>query len=138
MKKLIPLFFPFLLLADVKIGDVNFTDVEVNMSVLTLNHIDTYTLADFFESNSLASCVVDFRFKNNGILTVDDLKNVVDYCDLSDKQIFNLKQCSYKFSSDLIVNPAIGTTYPLTNFLYGLAGILVGFIILLGFIFAVK
>ncbi len=138
MKKLIPLFFFSLLFANVQIGDVNFTDTEVNMTIVTLNHIDKTTLTDYIQSSWDASCVLDYRFNNEGILTLDDLKDVVDNCDLSDEEVFNLKQSSYKFSSDLIIDPTFGTTYPLTNFLYGLAGILVGFIILLGFIFAVK
>ena len=138
MKKILSLFFPFLLFADVKVGDVNFTDIEVNMTVLTLNHIDISTLKNFIGSSYDSNCILKYRFRNNGILSLDDLKDVVDYCDLSNREIFDLKQSSYKYSSDLIVNPTLGTTYPLTNFLYALAGILVGFIILLGFIFAVN
>ena len=138
MKKFFPLFFPFLLFADVKIGNINFTNTEVNMTIITLNYIDESNLNNILGSSFDTNCILDYRYQNRGIKTLNDLKNVFNQCDLSNREIFDLKQSSYKFSSDLIVDPTFGTTYPLTNFLYGLAGILVGFVILLGFIFAVK
>jgi len=134
MKIFFFLFLPLIFLfADVEINDINFTDSEINMSLATLNHIDYYTLKYYINDTDLAKCIIDWRYDNRGILTVDDFKKVVDDCDVYKKAVFNIKQCSYKFSTDLIVSP-IGTTYPLTNFLYALTGILIGFTIFIAVI----
>jgi len=122
------LFLTFLF-ADVQINDINFTDSEISMSLVTLNHIDYYTLKYYLNDTDLAKCIIDWRYNNRGILTVDDFKKVVDDCEVYKKAVFNIKQCSYKFATDLIVDPKLGTTYPQTNFLYALTGILIGFTI---------
>ena len=136
MRRILFLFLFSFLLADTEIKDINFTDTELNMTLLTLNHIDYYTLKYYINDWDLSKCIIDWRYDNRGINNLDDFNQLIDDCEIYKKAIYNLKQCSYKFSEDLIVNPVLGTTYPLTNFLYGLAGILIGFAILLGIILA--
>ena len=134
MKKILFLFLFSFLLADTEVNGINFTDTELNMTLLTLNHIDYYTLKYYINDWDLSKCIIDWRYDNKGINNLDDFNQLIDDCEIYKKAIYNLKQCSYKFSQDLIVNPTLGTTYPLTNFLYGLSGILIGFTIVLGMI----
>ena len=129
MKFFLPFLFIFtLVFADVSVDGVNFTNSELNMTINTLNYIDYRTLDNYINNYTLAKCIINWRYYNDGIKTLDDLNNVINYCDVYSKALFNIKQCSRKFVSDLIVSP-INTTYPLTNFLYALTGILIGFTI---------
>ena len=128
MKIFLSLFLFLFLFADVEVKDVNFTDEEVNMTLLLLNHANYKELNDILQSNSKTEQILNYRYdkRDNGGIT--DLQDLADNTDLDSHNFNDLRLYSYKYSYDLVVKP-IGTTYPLTNFLFALAGILVGFTI---------
>ena len=131
MKIFLPFLFLTFIFADTTIKNVHFTDKEINMTLLELNYIDYKDLDNILDSSYLTNEVLDYRFKNRGITSLQDLANNTF---LSSEDFYNLKQYAYKYTADMIVEP-IGTTYPLTNFLYALAGILIGFAILFAILF---
>ena len=131
MKIFLPFLFLTFIFADTTIKNVHFTDKEINMTLLELNYIDYKDLNNILNSSYLTNEVLDYRFKNRGIVSLQDLANNTS---LSSEDFYNLKQYAYKYTADMIVEP-IGTTYPLTNFLYALAGILIGFAILFAILF---
>ena len=129
MKFFLP-FFLFLsfLFADTKIDGVNFTDQEVKMTLIELNYADYNDLYSILHSSSKVRHILDYRYENRpgGITSLSDLVNNVS---LTSHNLYDLKQYAYKWTADMIVKP-IGTSYALTNFLFALAGILIGFTIL--------
>ena len=131
MKIFLPFLFLTFIFADTTIKNVHFTDKEINMTLLELNYIDYKDLNNILNSSYLTNEVLDYRFKNRGIVSLQDLANNTS---LSSEDFYDLKQYAYKYTADMIVEP-IGTTYPLTNFLYALAGILIGFAILFAILF---
>jgi len=139
MKKLILPFFLFitLLLAEGTYDDVYFTDIEENMTLIFVNHADYHTLYDVLKSSTEANNILTERLNNRdngGITSIQQLADI-DYIGTDD--LYDLKQYAYKWTADIIIDPRFGTTYPQTNFLYGLSGILIGFIVMFGFIRAV-
>ena len=130
MKNLILPFFLFIFLfANTKINGVNFTDNEINMTLLELNYADYQDIYNILHSSSKTKDILNYRYdkRDNGGIT--DLQDLVDNTGISSHNLNDLKLYSYKYTADMIVKP-IGTTYPLTNFLYALAAILIGFTIL--------
>ena len=139
MKKFIlPLFFfTSFLLAEGDYSKVHFTDVEENMTLLLVNHADYNTLYGILKNSTDVKNILNERYNNRddgGITSIDQLDDI-KY--ISGKDLYNLKQYAYKWTADIIIDPRFGTTYPQTNFLFGLSGILIGFIIMFGFIRAI-
>ena len=130
MKNLILPFFLFIFLfADTEIKGVEFTDNEINMTLLELNYADYKDLYNILDSSYVTDNILNYRYKHRSNGGIVDLKKFVKKINLSSGYLYDLKQYSYKYTADMIVKP-IGTTYPLTNFLYALAAILIGFTIL--------
>lgn len=127
--KILFFFFSFIFLfADTKINNVNFTDNEINMTLLELNYADYHDLYNILNSSYVTNNILNYRFNHRSKGGITNLKKFVNSVHLSSGDLYDLKQYSYKYTADMIVKP-IGTTYPLTNFLYALAGILIGFTI---------
>ena len=134
MKIFLSSFFLFILLfADTKIKDVNFTDEEINMTLLELNYADYADLYNIIRSSSKVKKILKYRYDNRDNGGITDLSDLADNARLSSGNVNDLKLYAYKYTADMIVKP-IGTTYPLTNFLYALAAILIGFTILFAII----
>jgi hypothetical protein len=139
MKKIILPFFLFitLLFSDGDYSGVHFSDIEENMTLLLVNHADYRTLYNVLRSSSDAKKILNVRYKNRDDGGITSIEQLDDIRGISGKDLYNLKQYSYKWTADIIINPKFGTTYPQTNFLYALSGILIGFIVMFGFIRAV-
>lgn len=134
MKIFFFLFLPLIFLfADVTVKDVNFTDQEVNMTLLELNYASYNDLYNVINSSYVTNQVLDYRYDHRDDGGITDLQDLADNTDLSSQNFNDLRVYAYKYTTDLIVSP-IGTTYPLTNFLYALTGILIGFTIFIAVI----
>ncbi len=134
MKIFLSSFFLFILLfADTKIKGVEFTDNEINMTLLELNYADYNDLYNILHSSSKTKDILNYRYDNRDSGGITDLQDLVDNTDISSHNLNDLKLYAYKWTADMIVKP-IGTTYPLTNFLYALSAILIGFTILFAII----
>lgn len=131
MKFFLPLIFLTLtlLFADVQIEGINFTNKQINMTLLELNYADYQDLYNILHSSSRVKKILNYRWNNRSNGGITNLQDLVNNTDLSSHNLYDLKQYAYKYTADLIVKP-IGTSYPLTNFLYALAGLLIGFTIL--------
>jgi len=131
MKFFLPLIFLTLtlLFADVQIEGINFTNKQINMTLLELNYADYQDLYNILHSSSRVKKILNYRWNNRSNGGITNLQDLVNNIDLSSHNLYDLKQYAYKYTADLIVKP-IGTSYPLTNFLYALAGLLIGFTIL--------
>jgi len=127
------LFFFVFLFADTKIHGVNFSDQEINMTLLELNYADYQDLYNILHSSYKTNEILDYRFDNRSNGGITNLQDLVVKTGLSSHNLYDLKMYAYKWTADMIVKP-IGTTYPLTNFLFALAGILIGFTILLAIV----
>jgi len=139
MKKFIFSLFFFIsfLFAEGNYSDVHFSDVEENMTLLFVNHADYNTLYGVLKSSTDVNNILNERFNNRDKGGITSIKQLSDIKFISSKDLYNLKQYAYKWTVDIIIDPKLGTTYPQTNFLFGLSGILIGFIIMFGFIRAV-
>ncbi|WP_456479655.1 hypothetical protein [Nautilia sp.] len=139
MKKTVLPFFLFLtfLFAEGTYSGVYFTDIEENMTLLLVNHADYNTLYGILRNSTDVNNILNERFYNRDNGGIISIKQLDDIRYISDKDLYKLKQYSYKWTADIIIDPKFGTTYPQTNFLYGLSGILIGFIVMFGFIRAV-
>ena len=136
--KVVSIFFIVTsLYAEGDYSDVHFTDLEENMTLLFVNHADYRTLYNVLRSSSDAKKILNERYKNRDDGGITSIEELDDISGISGKDLYNLKQYSYKWTADIIINPKFGTTYPQTNFLYALSGILIGFIVMFGFIRAV-
>ena len=135
MKILFSFFLFFILIfADTQIDDVNFTDSEINMTLLELNYANYQDLYNILQSASVTNNILNYRYNNRDNGGITDLDDLVKKTGISSLNLNDLKLYAYKYTADMIVKP-IGTTYPLTNFLYALAAILIGFTILFAIIF---
>ena len=134
MKIFLSSFFLFIFLfANTKIKGVEFTDSEINMTLLELNYADYNDLYNILHSSSITKQILNYRYNNRDNGGITDLQDLVNNTDISSHNLNDLKLYAYKWTADMIVKP-IGTTYPLTNFLYALSAILIGFTILFAII----
>jgi hypothetical protein len=113
---------------------VYFTDLEENMTLLFVNHADYRTLYYVLKSSTEANNILSERLQNRDNGGITSIQQLADIYYIGTDDLYDLKQYSYKWTADLIIDPKIGTTYPQTNFLFALSGILVGFIVMFGFI----
>jgi len=129
MRFFLPFLFLTFLFANVTIKGVSFTDQQLQMTLLELNYIDYQDLYNILHNSYLTREILNYRWENRSNGGITDLQDLVNNTDITSHNLYDLKQYAYKYTADLIVKP-IGTSYPLTNFLYALAGLLIGFTIL--------
>ena len=129
MRFFLPFLFLTFLFADVTIKGVSFTDKQIQMTLLELNYIDYQDLYNILHNSYVTREILNYRWENRSNGGITDLQDLVNNTDITSHNLYDLKQYAYKYTADLIVKP-IGTSYPLTNFLYALAGLLIGFTIL--------
>jgi len=129
MRFFLPFLFLTFLFANATIKGVSFTDKQLQMTLLELNYIDYQDLYNILHNSYVTKEILNYRWENRSNGGITDLQDLVNNTDITSHNLYDLKQYAYKYTADLIVKP-IGTSYPLTNFLYALAGLLIGFTIL--------
>jgi len=126
------LFFNSLLIAEGTYSDVYFTDYEENATIHLANNYSYMTFRNLRISEDTATNIVNDR--------IDELYETVDDIDdidgIGTNQLHYLKQQSHLIEWDLYTDE-FGLTLHQTNFLFGLSGVLIGFIFILGFILIV-
>jgi len=116
---------------------VYFTDQEENMTLLLVNHASYQDLYNVIKKSTTVTNILNesyFNRDDGGITSIDQLDMIPGVGPVT---LYRLKQYSYKWTSDIIINPKFGTNYPQTNFLYALSGILIGFVFMFGVITSV-
>ncbi len=99
------------------------------MTLLELNYADYQDLYNILHSSYKTNEILDYRYDNRSNGGITSLQDLVVKTGLSSHNLYDLKMYAYKWTADMIVKP-IGTSYPLTNFLFALSGILIGFTVL--------
>lgn len=128
MKFFLPFFLFFnIIFANVTYTGVHFTNQEINLTLAFVNHASYTDLYNVLRDKNKVNDILWFRYDHSDEGGFTSIKQLVDLA-IDYRYLNDLKLYSYKWDSDLIVKP-IDTTYPLTNFLYALTGILIGFTI---------
>jgi hypothetical protein len=97
------------------------------MTLLFVNHADYRTLYNVLRSSSDAKKILNERYKNRDDGGITSIEELDDISGISGKDLYNLKQYSYKFYTEVIFDSDLGITYNEYNFLIGLIGVLAGF-----------
>ena len=121
------LFVTSFLFAEGDYSDVHFTDIEENMTLLLVNHADYNTLYGILKNSTDVKNILNERFNNRfngGITSIGQLDDI-HY--ISGEDLYNLKQYSYKFFTQVIFDSNLGVTFNEYNFLIGLISVLAGF-----------
>ena len=131
MKKILIMSFLFLsfLRAEGTYSDVYFTDVEENATIYLCNY---YSYSDFRNiriDEDTATNIVNTRI--DGLY--ESVEDIDDVDGIETNQLHYLKQKSHLIDWNVYTDD-FGLTLHQTNFLFGLSGLLIGFIFLFGFI----
>jgi len=134
MKKLLLLSLLFLssllsLNASGTYSGVSFTDYEENATIYFVNYYSYQNLKGVLNSSSTSNKILSHRKDDlfTSIPEIDDISGV------NTQRLHNLKQQGHLIDWNVYTDD-FGLTLHQTNFLYGLTGVLIGFVFLFGFI----